>query len=72
MKSFLDWLQARENTARTAMSGKYPPEYYAGQYPPLAVTPKSSSAARAYTHQYKGLLKNLRGAKKKHHKKKED
>jgi hypothetical protein len=72
MKSFLDWLQTRENTARTAMSGKYPLQYYAGEYPPLAVTPKSSSAARAYTHQYKSQLGRLRGAKKHHKKKKED
>jgi hypothetical protein len=69
MKTWDEWL---ENKMRTAMSGAYPDSYGAAQYPPLAVTPISSSAARAYTNQYKHLLKNLRGAKKKKKGKKKD
>lgn len=57
MKTFSQWI--KENTARTAMGANYPPAYFAGQYPPLAVTPISSDVARAYTYQYKRLLKNL-------------
>lgn len=71
MITFYQWLKVKENTARTAMGATYPPSYFAGQYPPLAVTPQSSDAARAYTHQYKYLLKNLK-KKKKHKKKKKD
>jgi hypothetical protein len=67
MKTWQRWL---EDKMRTAMSGAYPDAYGAAQYPPLAVTPGSSQAAYAYTHQYKQLLGNLRGAKKKHKKKK--
>ncbi len=73
MLTFMDWLKAKENTARTAMAANYPLQYYAGQYPPLAVTPISANAARAYTQQYKVMQTKLRGAKKKKkHKKKKD
>ena len=61
----LTWEEWLENKFRTAMSGVYPDAYAAAELPPLAVTPMSSSAARAYTHQYKHLLSHLRGAKKK-------
>lgn len=41
MISFLKWL---ENQKRTGL-GIYPPLYLVGQYPPLALTPHSATAA---------------------------
>lgn len=61
-KGFKQWV---EDKMRTAMSGLYPTLYGAQELPPLAQTPRSANAARAYQTQYKCLLNNLLGAKKK-------
>lgn len=62
MISFNAWLQ--EKAARTGL-GLYPPLYIVGQYPPLAFTPKSATAALALTTIHKDTVKEIMGDKKK-------
>jgi len=73
MKSFGEWLACHEKAARTGL-GIYPPLYHVGQYPPLAQTPVSATAALALTTIHKKTMDQImgksKGHKKKHHKKK--
>lgn len=64
MKTFLQWL---EDQKRTGL-GIYPPLYSVGQYPPLAQTPHSATAALSLTTIHKKTMDKI--MKKKCRKKK--
>lgn len=72
MLSFLKWLESQKRTCL----GIYPPLYGVGQYPPLAHTPHSATAALALSTIHKDTVKELMGedkkkkSKKKHKKRK--
>lgn len=67
LKSFQQWLQEQnlsEKQTRTGL-GIFPPLYLVGQYPPLALTPASSTAALELTTIHKGTVDKLMKKNKK-------
>ncbi len=78
LKTFQQWLNEQlallEKQKRTCL-GIYPPQYGVGNYPPLAQTPHSATAALALTTTHKDTVEKIMGkgkskkGKKKHHKK---
>jgi len=63
MKTFTQWLQAREDKIRTGL-GIYPPQY-AMHYPPSYYTPHSATAALSLQTIHKKDMEELMGKKKK-------
>lgn len=77
LKTFEQWqneqVELSEKQKRTCL-GIYPPLYGVGQYPPLAHTPHSASAALALTTTHKDTVKKImsKGKKKKRKKRRKD